>query len=214
MVGALLAAALLQQQPQQSPQQAVGPTPTPAALAVDTGSLRHTSGRTPPVATAARVPHGTIHIDGRFDEPAWAVAEPVTAFTQRQPQEGDPATERTEVRIVYDDAAIYVAARMYDADPAGIRTELARRDASYQSNSSDWFGLAFDSYHDHTSSFTFRVNPSGIKSDRLNNQDNYSIDEGWDPVWDVATSRDSLGWTAEIRIPFSQLCFPNTETQV
>ena len=95
-----------------------------------------------------------------------------------------------------------------------IMDELARRDASYQSNSSDWFGLAFDSYHDHTSSFTFRVNPSGIKSDRLNNQDNYSIDEGWDPVWDVATSRDSLGWTAEIRIPFSQLRFPNTETQV
>jgi hypothetical protein len=210
----VFAALFMQQHPQPPPQTTPSPAPTAAAIAADTGSLRHSSGRTPPVATATRVAHGTIHIDGHFDEPAWAEAEPITTFTQQRPHEGDPATERTEVRLLYDDDAIYVAARMYDSDPAGIRTELARRDASYGSNASDWFGLAFDSYHDHNSSFTFRVNPSGIKSDRLVNQDGNSADEGWDPVWNVATSRDSLGWMAEIRIPFSQLRFPHAETQV
>ena len=211
MVGALLAAALLQQQPQQSRQQAVGPAPAPAALAVDTGSLRHTSGRTPPVATAARVPHGTIHVDGRFDEPAWAGAEPVTGFTQTVPHEGDPATERTEVRIVYDDDAIYVAARMHDSELHGVRTQLARRDAYTEA---DRFYVAFDSYHDHNSSFVFDVNPSGVKRDYLIGQDGYSYDAGWDPVWEVATSQDSAGWSAELRVPLSQLRFSQAQEQV
>jgi hypothetical protein len=211
MVAALLAAALLQQQPQQSRQQAVGPTPTPAALAVDTGSLRHASGRTPAVASAARVQGQPPHIDGCFDEPAWAGAEPLTGFTQTVPHEGEEATERTEVRLVYDDYAIYVAARMYDSDLHGVRTQLARRDAYTEA---DRFEVAFDSYHDHNSSFVFGVNPSGVKRDYLIGQDGYSYDEAWDPVWEVATSSDSLGWTAELRIPLSQLRFSTAETQV
>jgi len=211
-IAVVLAALLMQQQPQQpQPQTGAGPTPTPAALAADTGSVRHVSHRTPPIATAARVPHGTIHIDGRFDEPAWAEAEPITSFTQTVPHEGDPATERTEVRIVYDDEAIYVAARMFDSDPHGVRTQLARRDADTEA---DRFSVAFDSYHDHNSSFAFRVNPSGVKDDRLIGQDGYSSDRGWDPVWEVATTRDSLGWTAELRIPLSQLRFSQAEDQV
>ena len=205
-IAVVLAALLLQQ-----PQTAAGPAPTPAALAADTGSVRHTSGRTPPLATATRVPHGTIHLDGRFDEPAWAEAEPITSFTQERPHEGDPATERTEVRIVYDDDAIYVAARMFDSDPRGVRTQLARRDANYEA---DWFQVEFDSYHDHNTSFMFKVNPSAVKSDRRTSQDGSSGDDGWDPVWDVATTRDSLGWTAELRIPLSQLRFSQAETQV
>ncbi|MDO8665596.1 MAG: DUF5916 domain-containing protein, partial [Gemmatimonadales bacterium] len=206
------AALLLQQQAQQPPQPAVaGPPPSPAAVASDTGSMRHTNGRTPAVATASRLRGGAIHLDGRFDEPAWAEAEPITAFTQTVPHEGDPATERTEVRIVYDDDAIYVAARMFDSDPHGVRTQLARRDAFTEA---DKFDVAFDSYHDHNSSFVFGVNPSGVKTDRLIGQDGFSSDEGWDPVWEVATSQDSLGWTAEMRIPLSQLRFSQAETQV
>ncbi|MEK6769055.1 MAG: DUF5916 domain-containing protein, partial [Gemmatimonadota bacterium] len=212
MLAPIFAAALLVQQVQQPAQRTTaGPNPSPAALAADTGTLRHTHGRTPPVATALRVPGGVIRIDGRFDDPAWAQAEPITAFTQVVPHEGDPATERTEVRIVYDDDAIYVAARMFDSDPHGVRTQLARRDAFTEA---DQFRVAFDSYHDHNTSFGFSVNPSGVKLDVQIGQDGFSYDQGWDPVWDVATTRDSLGWTAEMRIPLSQLRFPQAETQV
>lgn len=211
MVGALLAAALLQQQPQQSPQQAAGPTPTPAALAVDTGSLRHTSGRTPPVASAARVQGQPPHIDGRLDDAAWDATPPVTDFTQNVPHDGDPATERTEVRFLYDDEAIYVAARMFDSEPNGVRTQLGRRDADLQS---DALTVAFDSYHDHRTVFRFNVNPSGVKADLLASDDNSWGDSSWDPVWEVATRRDSLGWTAELRIPLSQLRFQHAATQV
>jgi hypothetical protein len=206
------AALLLLQQAQQPPQPAVpGPPPNPAAVAADTGSMRHTNGRTPPVAAAVRLAGGAIHLDGRIDEAAWQQAEPITSYTQRAPHEGDPATERTEVRVGYDDEAIYVAARLFDSDPAGIRSQLARRDANTEA---DHFDVAFDSYHDHNSSFGFGVNPSGVKVDRLIGQDGYSYDEGWDPVWDVATGRDSLGWTVEMRIPLSQLRFSTAETQV
>jgi len=209
-VPTVVAALLLLQTPSPPPTPG-GPPPTPAAIAADTGTLRHANGRTPPIATALRVPAGSIHVDGHFDEPAWATAEPITSFTQFVPQEGDPATERTQVRFVYDDGAIYLAARMFDSEPRGVRTQLARRDADYEA---DWFGVAIDSYHDHNSSFAFTVNPSGVKSDLLFSQDGNSSDKAWDPVWDVSTTRDSLGWTAEMRIPLSQLRFSHADTQI
>jgi hypothetical protein len=210
LLPALAATLLLLQTPNPSSAPG-GPPPTTGATAADTGTMRHANGRTPPIATAIRVPGGSIHIDGQFNEPAWATAEPITSFTQFVPQEGDPATERTEVRIVYDDGAVYVAARMFDSDPHGVRTQLARRDNNTEA---DNFGVAFDSYHDHNSSFAFKVNPSGVKDDRLIGQDGNSADRGWDPVWEVATTRDSLGWTAEMRIPLSQLRFSHAESQV
>ncbi len=179
--------------------------------AADTGSLRHAHGRPVPAAVAVRVPAGAIRIDGRLDDLAWGAAEPITSFFQVTPHEGEPGTEPTEVRLVYDDGAIFVGARMYDSDPGGIRTQLTRRDASSQA---DWFAVAFDSYHDHNSSFNFRVNASGVKNDRLIGQDGNSSDYAWDPVWDVAVTRDSLGWTAEMRIPLSQLRFSSAADQV
>ncbi|MBI4541879.1 MAG: carbohydrate binding family 9 domain-containing protein [Gemmatimonadetes bacterium] len=207
MILAVLAVVVVQQQ---SPQRS-GPAPTPPAVAADTGSLRHAHGRTPPVATAARVAGTPPRLDGRLDDRAWAAAEPITVFTQSRPRDGDPATERTEVRFAYDDEAVYVGARMFDSDPRGVRAQLGRRDASTQS---DDFAVAFDSYHDHRTSFLFTVNPLGVKSDQITSNDNSWGDESWDPVWDVATSRDSLGWTVEMRIPFSQLRFPPARTQV
>ncbi len=211
MFAPVFAAVVALQQLQQQRQTVTGPVPAPAAIASDTGTMRHTNGRTPPVAAAMRLTGAAIHLDGRLDEPVWEQAEPITSFTQTVPHEGDPATERTEVRVVYDDEAVYVAARLFDSDPAGIRSQLARRDAYTEA---DRFEAAFDSYHDHNSSFVFGVNPSAVKTDHLIGQDGYSYDEGWDPVWDVATSRDSLGWTVEMRIPLSQLRFSTAETQV
>jgi hypothetical protein len=200
---ALLAALALQQQA------AIKPARPP--IAVDSAVLHHANGRVPPRMEAARTAPGTIRIDGRLDDEAWATAEPATGFRQQSPHDGDPATERTEVRILYDDEAVYVGARMFDSDPSTIVARLGRRDASTQS---DLFEVDFDSYHDHRTSFQFYVNPLGVKQDRVAANDFAGGDDAWDPVWDAAAQRDSLGWTAEIRIPLSQLRFPATPTQV
>lgn len=207
---ALVAALVLQQQALPLPR-STGPMPTVAAVASDTGALRHPNGRVPPVAAAVRATVGAPRIDGRLDDAVWTLAQPVTQFTQQSPKDGDPATERTEVRIAYDDEAIYIGARMYDSDPAAIVARLGRRDADTQA---DLFEVDFDSYHDHRTSFQFIVNPLGVKRDQVATNDFSGGDAGWDPVWDAAAQRDSLGWTAEFRIPLSQLRFPNAPAQV
>lgn len=199
----LLASLVLQQQ--------AAAKPAAPVLSTDSVGLHHANGRVPPRMTASRVPSAPPRIDGRLDDAAWARAEPTTGFRQQSPRDGDSATERTEVRILYDDEAVYVGARMFDPQPAAIVARLGRRDAGTQS---DQFEVDFDSYHDHRTSFQFYVNPLGVKQDRVASNDFSGGDDAWDPVWDAAARRDSLGWTAEIRIPLSQLRFPNAPTQV
>jgi len=153
----------------------------------------------PPVVGAVRLT-APVAIDGRLDEDVWRSAPGATDFRQSQPDEGKPATQRTEVRFAYDDDAIYIGARMFDTMGAkGVRTRLLRRDAMTE-NDSDILVLTFDSYHDHVSTYNFWVNPSGSKRDGTG-------DPTWDPVWETATRTDSLGWTAELRIPLNQLNF-------
>ena len=154
---------------------------------------------------AMRLPSGSgIHVDGKLDEGAWASAPVTGDFTQSWPKTGDPATEKTEVRVLYDDDALYVGVRAFDAHPDSIASQLARRDAT--GIYSDWIHLLVDSYHDRRSGFRFSVNPRGVKKDVLHSNDN-TEDLNWDAVWEVATSIDSAGWTAEYRIPFSQIRF-------
>ncbi len=155
-----------------------------------------------PQAEAARV-SGAIHVDGYLDEPAWQTAAPITAFTQLDPREGEPASQPTEVRILYDDDALYLGARL----SGSVRYRLGRRDMSLLD--SDWFGVAFDSYHDHRTAFLFQVNPGGVQRDATVRMEGGQAqeDDSWDGVWEVATARDAAGWTAEVRIPFSQLRF-------
>jgi len=203
LAAALLATLALQQQATLRPDRVL--------TAVDSAELRHANGRVPARMEAVRAAPGTIRVDGRLDEAAWAAAQPATGFRQQSPHDGDPATERTEVRILYDDDAVYVGARMFDSEPSRIVARLGRRDAGTQS---DLFEVDFDSYHDHRTSFQFYVNPLGVKQDRVASNDFAGGDDAWDPVWDAATQRDSQGWTAEIRIPLSQLRFPNRPTQV
>jgi len=149
---------------------------------------------------------GGIRLDGRLDEPIWQTAPAATDFRQNQPKEGEPATQRTEVRFAFDDAALYVGARMFDdSGGAGVRTRLVRRDAD---PSSDYIKVIFDSYHDHIGRLFIAVNPSGVKYDA--NGLGGGEDPSWDPVWEVQTAIDALGWTAEMRIPFSQLRYPST----
>ena len=158
-----------------------------------------------PGAVAARAP-SAVHLDGRLDDAAWAAATPVTSFTQVDPEEGQPASEATEARILYDDEAIYVGVRLHDR--GRVNTRLGRRDMNL--GDSDWVGVVIDSYHDHRTASSFDVNPSGVRRDAL--KTDAGDDLAWDAVWDAAASRDSAGWTAEYRIPFSQLRFsPATE---
>jgi hypothetical protein len=161
---------------------------------------------TPPPSVQAVALHGTVQLDGILDEAVWRSAPAATEFRQEQPNEGQPAAERTEVRFAYDREALYVGARMYDDQgAAGVRTRLVRRDGH---TDSDYLEVIFDPYHDHIGRLFFMVNPSGVRSDA--NGLGGGSDDSWDPVWEVKTTIDSLGWTAEMRIPFSQLRYPST----
>ncbi|HEU5186497.1 MAG TPA: carbohydrate binding family 9 domain-containing protein, partial [Gemmatimonadaceae bacterium] len=157
-----------------------------------------------PAARAAQTSPGTITIDGRLDEAVWATAEPVTSFTQFDPKEGEPATQRTDVRILIDGEAIYFGARMFESDPAKLRPRLARRDEAVDG---DVIGITLDSRHDHLSGYYFRVTAGGAVRDAVATQggDDVSLDLTWDAVWESKTSIDPEGWIAEIRIPLSQI---------
>ena len=176
----------------------------------DTAAVRTvqaTHAQAAPVAVASpRL--GPIVIDGRLDDAAWAKATPITNFTQIDPEEGKPGSERTEVRFLYDESALYIGARMYDSHgSAGVTSRLIRRDADSES---DWFDVAIDSYHDHLGRAMFELNPAGVKWDAAGTG---NVDVSWDPIWEGDAKIDSLGWTAEMRIPYSQLRFSRSEVQ-
>ncbi|MGE0158990.1 MAG: DUF5916 domain-containing protein [Gemmatimonadales bacterium] len=162
-----------------------------------------------PTASALRATGG-ISIDGVIDEPDWASAPAITELRQTVPTEGSPVSEATDVRIVYDEDAVYVAARL--GDRSAVTTRLARRDAGL--GDSDRFVVMLDSYHDHETAYRFWTNPSGVKGDAIvtGNQTGGG-DSSWDPVWDLATGVSASGWTVEMRIPFSQLRFGREELQ-
>jgi hypothetical protein len=148
-------------------------------------------------------------IDGRLSEQLWQ-RPGSTRFTQRDPVEGTPPTQRTEVWVSYDDEALYVAARMFDSAPDSITARIGRRDADL---ASDMFYVGVDSYHDRRTGFFFMVYASGAISDGTLFNDDWD-DNSWDGIWDAATQIDDKGWTAELRIPYSQLRFPEQESHV
>ncbi len=152
--------------------------------------------------TAARTTTPPV-IDGRLDEPAWAAAPADDRFRQSYPDDGLAPTERTEVRVLYDDDALYVGVRCFDTRPKEIVARLTRRDRKVES---DVIGVSFDSRHDHASAYSFYLNAAGVQGDVLSYADTeQSFD--WEAVWDGATSRDSGGWSAELRVPLSALRF-------
>ncbi|HEX8429632.1 MAG TPA: DUF5916 domain-containing protein, partial [Longimicrobium sp.] len=153
--------------------------------------------------------NGLMELDGALNEASWTSAAPATGFTQQVPNEGKPATQRTEVRFVYDDEALYIGARMFDSlGAAGVRTRLARRD---QQPEGDYIQLVFDTFHDHQGRTVLQVNPSGVRYDA--GQASPTADPSWDPIWRAVTRVDSLGWTAEMRIPWQQLRFSRDSSQ-
>jgi hypothetical protein len=158
-----------------------------------------------------------IAVDGRLDEAAWAAATPITQLRQSRPDEGAAATLATEIRILYDDDALYVGARMSEPlGKAGIRAPLARRDqllaadgnnGSFNSLTTDKLAVVLDPYHNHLDEVWFEINPAGVRGDQFNG------DPSWDPVWEGATQVTADGWTAELRIPYSQLRFSSKDVQ-
>ena len=153
-----------------------------------------------PAVQATRIT-GAIRIDARLDETDWSRAAPATVFTQVDPDEGAPSSERTEVRFLISDDALYIGARLYDRDPTAIKSTLARRDEPAES---DLFEVFLDPYHDHLSGVRFRVNPAGsIREAAMRSSG--GEDSSWDPIWEAEARVDSLGWVAEMRIPLSQL---------
>jgi len=150
-----------------------------------------------------------IKIDGILSEQVWH-RDGFARFKERDPNEGTKPSKRTEVWIAYDDEAIYVAARMYDTAPDSIVARLARRDTKV---SSDYFVFYVDSYHDHRSGFYFAINAAGTIGDGVLYNDDWS-DGTWDGVWEGKAHVDSLGWTAEMRIPFSQLRFEHDTSYI
>jgi hypothetical protein len=145
-----------------------------------------------------------VTLDGKLDEPVWRTGTPATGFVQRTPQNGSPASQKSEVRLAYDANALYVAVRNFDTAPDSIAQQLGRRDA--EDLYADWFYVGFDSYGDKRTAFVFGVNPRGVLNDGYVTNDNLDdFDNTWDAVWNVVARIDSAGWTAEFRIPLSQL---------
>ena len=143
-----------------------------------------------------------LNIDGSLDEQLYTT-QAYTDFVQYVPLNGHPATEKTDVWIGYDESAIYVGARMWDSEPNLIVSRIGRRD---DNNNSDLFEVIFDSYHDKRTGFSFQINPAGAVNDETYYNDNFT-ERNWDGIWEGKTNIDDKGWTAELRIPYSQLRF-------
>jgi hypothetical protein len=149
-------------------------------------------------------------IDGRLDEAAWQAARPFGAFKQVEPVDGADPTEPTEIRVLFDDDALYVGARLFDSEARGIARQRSRRDGVVDA---DRFTLYLDPNHDHLTGVALTVTAAGVQRDTAISNDIVE-DESWDAVWASAVSVDEGGWTVEMRVPFSQLRFPPGERPV
>ena len=176
----------------------------PSAVAAQSATAPDT-----PTARAVRAAEAP-RLDGRADDAVWAVAPETDDFRQFSPGEALPARFRTSFRVAYDDRTLYVLVRAYDPRPDSIVALLSRRDIK---TPSDWIKVVIDGYHDRRTGMQFMVNPAGVKRD-ANIYSDVIEDIAWDAVWDVATSIDAEGWTAEFAIPFSQIRYEPGDTQV
>lgn len=172
------------------------------APAERTRSARITPTSAPATATATRAVKAPV-LDGRDDEAVWESAALIDAFRQFSPAEDAATGFRTTARVVYDDRNVYVFVRMYDPHPDSIVSLLSRRDVR---TNSDQIKIIFDSYHDRRTGVEMAVNPAGVQRDAAIHSD-FMEDPTWDGIWDAVTRKDSLGWTAEFRVPFSQMRF-------
>ncbi len=161
--------------------------------------------------TALRINPHAPKIDGKLNDEIWQKAVFVGDFTQKEPAEGEPAAERTEIAFLYDDHAVYVGARMRSTDPEKIIATVSRRD---NAGTSERIIVSLDTYQNKRTAYSFAVTAAGVRVDYYHSRDSEGHrDYDWDPVWRAKTERNADGWTAEMRIPFTQLRFANRDVQ-
>lgn len=192
--------ALQAQTPAPATPVAAGPTPPPAANAAPVRRQLQ----------AVRISGEAPKLDGLLDEAVWQSAPVTEPFTELEPTPGRPEKHRTEVRVLYDDAAIYIGATMHDVAQDSIFRELSQRD---DIGNSDWFGVFIDTYHDKLNGYGFLLTPGGVQVDSR-----YSPaggeDGNWNAVWDSRTALRGTDWVAEMRIPYSAIRFSTADDQV
>lgn len=150
-------------------------------------------------------------IDGRLDDPAWAAAAVIDRLTQREPKDGAPATEKTEIRILFDEWNLYLGVKCFDSEPGRVVAKEMRRDAELMND--DYFSVIIDTYNDHRNGFAFATNPLGARRDGLIRDEGASRNSDWDGIWSVKARQGPDGWSAEFAIPFRTLRFSNDRDQ-
>ncbi len=164
----------------------------------------HGAGQTPPTLRVGALPDSVV-IDGRLDEPAWAIAAVADAFAQTDPAEGAAASHRTVVRVLAGPHALVIGIVCEDADPSGVVSYSVRRDASLASE--DHVRVVLGPFFDGRSGYVFAVNPSGARYDGIINPGGESDSSDWDGIWEAGAARLPTGWSVEIRIPIQTISF-------
>ncbi|MEZ4888230.1 MAG: DUF5916 domain-containing protein [Chitinophagales bacterium] len=161
------------------------------------------------IYTTKRIEGASPTIDGKFDEACWETVEWTGDYVQWKPYNAKAPTAQTQFKVLYDDKYIYFAYRCFD-DPEKIVRRMSRRDGF----EGDWVEINIDSYFDKQTAFSFTISVSGVKGDEAVTNNGNNWDGSWDPIWYTKTAIDDKGWTAEVKIPLSQLRFANKEVQV
>jgi hypothetical protein len=172
-----------------------------------------------PSVRAIKLPPGAVlRVDGRLDEDAWSLASPASGLRQREPQEGAPATEATEVRVLYDESGLYVGVLARDREPKRVVARIRQRDTllepagfegSYEFAGDDAVAILLDPFRDRRNAVVFATNANGAEFDALITDESGAMNADWRTVWTVRAQRVSEGWSAEIAIPFRSLRYPS-----
>jgi len=191
-----------------------------AAAPASAQAPEHDHGGSEPHQIEARRADRAPAVDGVLDEPVWRTAAMVDSFTQQEPSDGAPATERTEVRLLYDAEHLYIGVRAFDSQPDGVIATEMRRD-SPRLLEEDNFQIILDTFRDSRSGYMFVTNPLGAKLEQQVFEEGggnlrgaaSNINRDWNGVWDAAARRTADGWTAEIAIPMVTVRSPNVDEQ-
>jgi len=149
-------------------------------------------------------------IDGVLNDPVWEVVGWAGDYIENRPDENTPPSFQTKFKIVYDSKFLYIGVRCLDAEPENIVKRMSRRDGF----DGDWIEFNIDSYHDKRTAFSFNVTAAGVKGDELVSENGNNWDDSWNPIWYTKTNIDEQGWTAEMKIPFSQIKFGKEENPI